>query len=55
MWVLIIFVYATIGQPTVALTSIPMVTEAACQAAGVRAVQEFGQRREVRFVCARNQ
>jgi len=32
MWVLIIFVYATIGQPTVALTSIPMVTEAACQA-----------------------
>jgi hypothetical protein len=52
-WILIVFAYAVVGQPAVALTSVSFETEAACHAAGDRAAKEFARRVDVKFICAR--
>lgn len=54
-WILIIFAHAVVGQPAVALTSVSFETEAACHAAGDKAVKEFARRLDVKFICSRKQ
>lgn len=52
-WILIIFVQAVVGSPAIALTSVSFETEAACHAAGDKAVKEFTRRLDAKFICAR--
>jgi len=54
-WVLIIFIYSGYGVGYGSVTSIPMGTEAACQAAGVKATNDLRgtTTQNVRFSCSR--
>lgn len=54
-WILIIFIYSGYGVGYGSVTSIPMETEAACQAAGVKAVNDLRgtTTQNVRFSCSR--
>jgi hypothetical protein len=54
-WILIIFVLGTGANVAPALTSVAIDTEAACQAAGVKVVQDFTARGrpQVIFSCVK--
>lgn len=54
-WILIIFIYSSYGVGYGSVTSIPMETEASCQAAGVKAVNDLrgSTMQNVRFSCSK--
>jgi len=57
-WVLIVFVHVGIWGNTdsVALTNVPMASQAACEAAGSQLGKLVnGTRKEVAYICVRNQ
>lgn len=56
-WVLIVFVYVGIWGNTdsVALTNVPMASQAACEAAGSQlGALVSGTKKEVAYVCVKN-
>ena len=56
-WVLVIYIYAGYWAKgdSVALTTVPMISEAACHVAGEKLSPLVeGSAKEVRFVCVRN-
>jgi hypothetical protein len=53
-WILVIVIYSSIGSPIPAVTSIAMDTEAACHAAGVKAVADLQHKgNAIKFICSR--